>query len=221
MRVTAPAASSSPIGANGSASCERTSAINPLRIGGALDQPNQPGLDVIEQLVAHDREVVKVAVLGQREAGAVEMERVDVLKAHGLGAVVDDPAHMGDESCDAELACQVAQVAVEVGDGGDAIRERDARFARTGSHAASPKPPRFSSDISSSVDCLRTRAPSARRGSPRARRPRRGRRRTYHASRHPPAAGPPSGPSGSLPARRLSSRLAPSETFDSGRATSA
>ena len=128
--------------------------VDPLAVGGALDHPEDSRIDVLEQVVAHAREVVQVAVLREREARALEQERVHVLQADRFAAVVDDAAHVRDQRRRSHLARERAQVAVEVGDRRHPVGERPRRLRRAGVPGGEAEPAEVEQRHQLGVDSL-------------------------------------------------------------------
>ena len=98
--------------------------VDPLRVGRPLDALRELGPHVLEQRVAHARELPQVPVVREHDAGAGEMERVQVRLGDDRLAGVGDPANVGDEARRRELGRDQPQVAVERRQRGRAVGER-------------------------------------------------------------------------------------------------
>ena len=98
--------------------------VDPLRVGGSLDALREVRPQVLDERVAHAREAAQVSVVREDDAGADELEGVQVrLRDDRLVRVRDTP-NMGDQARRRQLRRQEPQVAVERRHGGHAVGER-------------------------------------------------------------------------------------------------
>ena len=87
--------------------------VDPLGVGRPLDPLRQLRPHVLDERVAHARELPQVPVVGEDDAGAGEMERMQVRVGDDRLVRVGDPAHVGDQARRRELGRDEAEVAVE------------------------------------------------------------------------------------------------------------
>ena len=92
--------------------------VDPLGVGGPLDALRELRPHVLDERVAHARELPQVPVVREDDAGAGEPERVQVRLGDDRLVRVRDPADVGDEARRRELRREEAQVAVERRQGG-------------------------------------------------------------------------------------------------------
>ena len=78
--------------------------VDPLGVRRPLDAPCELRPDVLDERVAHARELAQVAVVGEDDAGAGEVERVQVRVGDDGLARVGHAADVGDRQVGAILA---------------------------------------------------------------------------------------------------------------------
>ena len=98
--------------------------VDPLGVGRPLDALRKLRPHVLEERVAHARELPQVPVVREDDARAREVERVQVRLGDDRFARVGDPADVRDQARRRELRREEAQVAVERRQRGRAVRER-------------------------------------------------------------------------------------------------
>ena len=98
--------------------------VDPLRVGRSLDALRKLRPHVLEKRVAHTRELPQVTVVGEHDAGAGEMERVEVRVGNDRVAGVRDPTNVGEKTRRRELGRDGTEIAVERRQRGRAVRER-------------------------------------------------------------------------------------------------
>ncbi len=98
--------------------------VDPLGVRGPLDALRELRPHVLDERVAHARELPQVPVVREDDAGAVEVEGVQVRLGDDRLAGVGDAANVGDQTRRRELGREEAQVAVERRQGGRAVGER-------------------------------------------------------------------------------------------------
>ena len=98
--------------------------VDPLGVGRPLDALRELRPHVLDERVAHARELAQVPVVREDDAGAGEVEGVQVRVGDDRLVGVGDPANVGDQARRRELGREEAQVAVERRQGGRAVGER-------------------------------------------------------------------------------------------------
>ena len=98
--------------------------VDPLGVGRPLDSLRELRPHVLEQRVAHARELPQMPVVREDDASAGEVEGVQVRLGDDRLAGVGDAANVGYQACRRELGRDGAQVAVERRQGGCAVGER-------------------------------------------------------------------------------------------------
>ena len=104
--------------------------VDPLGVSGSLDALRQLRPHVLDERVAHARELPQVPVVREDDVRAGEAEGVQVRLGHDRLTGVGDPTDVGDEARRRELGREEAQVAVERGQRGCPVRERIVRPER-------------------------------------------------------------------------------------------
>ena len=87
--------------------------VDPLGVGGALDVLRELGSHVVDERVAHARELAQVPVVREHDARAGEVERMQVRVGDDGLVGVGDAANVGDQTGRRELGREEAEVAVE------------------------------------------------------------------------------------------------------------